>query len=222
MPKKIIIETLLTGIHKYGLENISKLSEHVDIPTETARYMIWKELPAHSIGIGVSIDLSKIGLERWISEIQPRNKGLVDAVESILKDDLGLLYMARTMPAHTQIALFGIPFGEENKLRDQLERLRQMNLLERFTLEKAQQFSEVSFNPSFYDFQKSEWSFRLDDVDRYEMQQSIASASLASSNKGNDKHNYSTSVDYKDLLILKSFQEQMPKRLSDLSNRIGI
>ncbi|MGI0081638.1 MAG: hypothetical protein ACRECH_18715, partial [Nitrososphaerales archaeon] len=132
-----------------------------------------------------------------------------------------LLYMARTMPAHTLFASFGIPFGEENKLRNQLERLVQLNFLERFTLEKVEQFGEVSFNPSFYDFQKSEWSFRWEDVDRYLMQRPVMPANPASS-KGNGNHNYFTTVDYKDLLILKSFQEQVPKRLSDLSNRIGI
>ncbi|MGI0084430.1 MAG: hypothetical protein ACREBQ_05045, partial [Nitrososphaerales archaeon] len=137
------IQRLLDGIRKYGLENVSTLSKWIDIPVETARYMIWEELPKHSIEVGVSINLPRIGLGRWLLEVKPARKSYANSIEASIKEGAGLMYLARTMPSNTSYALMGIPFGEERKLKEELDHLRASKVIEDYSFEEVEWMRHV-------------------------------------------------------------------------------
>jgi DNA-binding Lrp family transcriptional regulator len=209
-----IIQKLLEGIRKYGLENVSTLSKWIDIPVETARYMIWEELPKHYIGVGVSINLPRIGLGRWSLEIKPSRKSFANVLESSIQEGSGVMYLARTMPENTSFAFLGIPFGEVFKLEEELRHLKKSNVIESYTLQELEWMRYLSFNPRFYDFKARTWSFNWSDVEK-------AKEPLLTPYNSKEEEG-SPAVDYKDILILKELRQKVPRTLSKLSDTLGL
>ena len=210
--KEKTIHKLLEGIRRYGLENVSTLSKWIDIPVETARYMVWEELPKHCISVGVTVNFPRIGLGRWMLTFTPVEKSYTSGIEEFLRDGAGLMYMGRVMPQNSGFATFGIPFGEHYKLRDQLEHLRNSNILENYTLDELEWNRNVSFNPTFFDFKNRSWKFTWEDVDK--AKEPPLSPEI--------REEQAPVVDYKDILILKELQRSVPRTLSKLSKTIGL
>jgi DNA-binding Lrp family transcriptional regulator len=203
---------LLEGIRRYGLENVSTLSKWIDIPVETARYMIWEELPKHGISVGITVNLPRIGLGRWMLYFRPVEKSLTSGIENFLKDGAGLMYLGRVLPNNCAFATFGIPFGEHYKLRDQLEHLRNSNIIASYSLDEIEYLRNVSFNSSFYDFKQKSWKFEWEDLENFK-------EPLLTPDVPEDQ---APVVDYKDILILKELQQSVPRTLSKLSGSIGL
>jgi DNA-binding Lrp family transcriptional regulator len=203
---------LLEGIRRYGLENVSTLSKWIDIPVETARYMIWEELPKHDISVGITVNLPRIGLGRWMLYFKPVDKSYTSKVESFLKEEVGLMFLGRVLPNNCCFATFGIPFGEHYKLRDQLEHLRNANIIASYSLDEIEFVRNVSFNSNFYDFKEKSWKFDWDEVENYK--EPLLTPELA--------EDQAPVVDYKDILILKELQQSVPRTLSKLSGAIGL
>ena len=203
---------LLEGIRRYGLENVSTLSKWIDIPVETARYMIWEELPKHHISVGITVNLPRIGLGRWMLQFTPTDKGYTPPIEDLLRDGAGLMYLARGMPSNSGVAILGIPFGEHYKLREQLEQLRSSGVIESYSLEEIEWLRNVSFNPLFFDFKTRTWKFEWEEVEKSKEPVLAPEA----------KEEQAPIVDYKDILILKELQQSVPRTLSKLSGAIGL
>jgi len=203
---------LLEGIKRYGLENVSTLSKWIDIPVETARYMIWEELPKHCITVGITVNLPRIGLGRWMLYYRPVDKSFTPAIETFLKEGAGLMYQGRVLPNNGSFAVFGIPFGEHYKLRDQLDYLHSSNIVEDYSLDEIEFIRNVSFNSSFYDFKTRKWKFDWDEIE--EFREPLVTPDLSEDS--------APVVDYKDILILKELQQSVPRTLSKLSGMIGL
>ena len=62
--RKDTILRLFEAIQLRGLENLSVLAETAGIPLESARYMVWHELPKHFIAYEVEIDYEALS-SRW-------------------------------------------------------------------------------------------------------------------------------------------------------------
>lgn len=208
-----IIQRLLDGIRKYGLENVSTLSKWIDIPVETARYMIWEELPKHSIEVGVSINLPRIGLGRWLLEVKPVRKSYADSMEASIKEGTGMMYLARTLPENNSYALMGIPFGEEHKLKEQLDHLEASGVVESYSFQEVEWMRHLSFNPKFYDFNERKWSFDWRDLEKNR-------EPLLTPYTVDDEQ--LPMIDYKDILILKELRKRVPRTLSKLSETLGL
>ena len=206
------MQRLLEGIRRYGLENVSTLSKWIDIPVETARYMIWEELPKHNISVGITVNLPRIGLGRWMLQITPTEKSLTPAIENFLKDCTGTMYLGRVLPNNGIIAFLGIPFGEQYKLREQLEHLKNSEVIETYSLDEIEWYRNVSFNPAFFDFKLRNWSFDWADLEK----------SKEPLLTPDSKEELAPIVDYKDILILKELQRNVPRTLSKLSKTIGL
>lgn len=210
--KSSTIQKLLEGIRRYGLENVSTLSKWIDIPVETARYMIWEELPKHKISIGISVNLPRIGLGRWMITIIPKDKSYADSIEAFLRKSAGVMYLARVVPSNSLLGFVGIPFGEHYRLREQLELLKSSSVVESYSLEEVEWSRAVSFNPAFYDFKNRNWKFEWSDVAQNK------EPLLTPYNK----EDLAPIVDYKDLLILRELQLKVPRTLSKLSKKLNL
>jgi DNA-binding Lrp family transcriptional regulator len=208
--KDEVAHKLLEGIRKYGLENVSTLSKWIGIPVETARYMIWHELPKYNIGVGVSINLQKIGLSRWLLEFKPVNKNYTEAIENALKSQ-GLMYAARMIPDNSLHSIVATPFGEDSKLREEFDSLKDSGIVESYSLDELEWARYLSFDPTFYDFRTDGWNFKWSDLERRR------EPLLTPYAKGGP-----FDVDYKDILILKELRENVPRTLSKLSKKIKL
>jgi DNA-binding Lrp family transcriptional regulator len=205
------VRKLLEGIRRYGLENISTLSKWIGIPVETARYMIWQELPKYNIDVRVSINFSRIGLSRWILEFKPNNKLHTLPIENALKVGGGMMHCSRVVPDNSTFAHIAAPLGEDYKLRNELESLRRTDILDYFSFEEIEWMRHLSFDPTFYDFKQRKWNFDWKDLDKKK------EPLLTPMSK-----NSPFQVDYKDIMILNQLREQVPRTLSKLSKRLKI
>ncbi len=203
---------LLEGIRRYGLENVSTLSKWIDIPVETARYMIWEELPKHNISVGISVNLPRIGLGSWMLQLEPTEKTHANAIEEYLKDNAGMMFIARVIPTNAIYGVAGIPFGEQFKLREQLEHLKSNRAINSFSMDEIEWTRHISFNPLFYDFNEKKWSFDWKQVEEYR-EPLLTPYS---------KEDQLPLVDHKDLLILKELQLRVPRTLSKLSDSLDM
>lgn len=210
--KEKAAQKLIEGINKYGLENVSVLSKFAEIPVETARYMIWEELPKHNISVRLSVNLPRIGLGRWMLQVTPTQKNHLDSIEAFLRNSAGMLYSARVLPENSSVSLLGIPFGEQYKLREQLVHLKTSNALESYSLDEVEWIRDVSFVPSLYDFKTRDWSFDWSDLDK--AREPVPLQEI--------KEDQAQPIDYKDILILKELQKNIPRTLSKLSKHIGL
>jgi DNA-binding Lrp family transcriptional regulator len=206
-----IVRKLLEGIRRYGLENISTLSKWIGIPVETARYMLWQELPKYNIHVGVSINFSGIGLSRWVLEFKPKNKVYAQPIENALKNSGGVLHFSRQIPDNSTLALIATPFGEDNKIKDEFENLKRGGMLESYSFEELEWMRHLSFDPTFYDFKQRKWSFDWEELEK-DKEPFLTPVSK----------NSALQVDYKDIMILKELREQVPRTLSRLSKRLKI
>ena len=206
-----VIRKLLEGIRRYGLENISTLSKWIGIPVETARYMIWQELPKYNVGVGVSINFARIGLSRWILEFKPQNKMHTQSIENALKNNGGLIRCARRVPDNSSFTQVVTPFRQDQKLKDEFGNLKRAGILESYSFEEVEWMRHLSFDPTFYDFKERKWSFYWEDIEK--KKEPLFTPFSKSS---------SVQVDYKDILILKELREQVPRTLSKLSKRLKL
>lgn len=174
--------------------------------------MIWEELPKHSISVGITVNLPRIGLGRWMLYFKPVEKSYTPLIEGFLKDEAGLMYLGRILPNNCCFATFGIPFGEHYKLRDKLEHLRNSNIIENYSLDEIEFLRNMSFNSSFYDFKEKVWKFSWGEVEDYK--EPLLTPDLP--------EDQAPVVDYKDILILKELQLSVPRTLSKLSDSIGL
>ncbi len=166
--------------------------------------MIWEELPKHYITVGITVNLPRIGLGRWMLYFKPVEKLYTPAIENFLKEETGLMYLGRVLPNNCSFATFGIPFGEHYKLRDQLEHLRNSNIIGSDSLDEIEFLRNVSFNSNFYDFKERSWKFNWDEVDQFK--EPLITPDLP--------EDQAPVVDYKDILILKELQQSVPRTLS--------
>lgn len=174
--------------------------------------MIWEELPKYCISVGITVNLPRIGLGRWMLHFRPVERSYTPTIEQFLKEGAGLMYLGRVMPNNSSFATLGIPFGEHYKLRDQLEHLRNANIIESYTLNEIEFLRNVSFNPSFYNFRARKWNFKWEDVEK-------SKESLLAPEPAEEQ---APIVDYKDILILKELQQNVPRTLSKLSKIIDL
>lgn len=210
--KERAAQKLIDGISRYGLENVSTLSKWVEIPVETARYMIWEELPKHHVSVKITVNLPRIGLGRWMLQVTPAQKNYADGIDAFLKDSAGPMYIGRVLPDNSNVSMLGIPFGEQYKLREQLAHLRSSNLIESYSLDEVEWVRDVSLNPAMYDFKARAWNFDWEDLDK--SKEPMISPEM--------KEDQAPIVDYKDIQILKELQNGVPRTLSKLSKQIDL
>ncbi len=205
-------QKLIDGISRYGLENVSTLSKWVDIPVETARYMIWEELPKHHIVVRITVDLPRIGLGRWMLQVTPTQKAYTDGIDNFIRESAGPLYIGRVLPDNSSVSILGIPFGEQYKLREQMGHLRSSNVIESYSLDEIEWVRNISLNTNAYDFKEKSWNFNWEDLDKN--REPPINSEI--------KEDQAPTVDYKDILILKELEQGVPRTLSKLSKRIGL
>jgi DNA-binding Lrp family transcriptional regulator len=210
--KEKAAQRLIDGISRYGLENVSTLSKWVEIPVETARYMIWEELPKHRVAVRITVNLPRIGLGRWMLQITPAQKSYADGIDAFLKDSAGPMYIGRIIPDDASVSMLGIPFGEQYKLREQLAHLRSSSIIESYSLDEVEWMRDVSINPAMYDFKSKDWKFDWEDLDK--TKEPLITPEI--------KDDQAPVVDYKDILILKELQCGVPRTLSKLSKQVGL
>src|SRR5579859_4409292 len=150
---------LVQAISRFGLDNVTILADYSDIPIETARYMIWHELPQHYISVGVDIDFSRVGLTQWMVKIDAARKLDKDFIASFFHDEIGVTSLLSVMLTNSLAMLVAIPENQHHKLERILEYLETSKVIQKYSMNKIEWIRHVSLDPSHYDLQKRKWTF---------------------------------------------------------------
>lgn len=101
------------------------------------------------------------------------------------------------------LAILAIPFLQDYRLRDQLERLRQNGIIEDYSLGEIKYWQDLSLDPYLYDFKRRCWSFNWFDL---EVKRNAPITSLSTDG--------AVPIDYTDVLILSPLAKKVPTRNS--------
>lgn len=214
------LDRLLQAIRINGLDNITALSEEADLPTETARYMIWYELPKRNLGVEVEVNFERIGLKRWMLEFVPSDGLKATGMNGILGNDVGITYSARVLPRSSFVSLLGIPLGQHYKLWMKLEELVRNGTIKRYSLQEIQSLTRPTLNHSFFDLRRGNWHFDWKDVENYR-NTLISDGKISTDAESGSPKIENAIVDYKDLLILREFQKRIPRSITKVTKSIG-
>lgn len=209
---------LVQAISRFGLDNVTILADYSDIPIETARYMIWHELPQHCISVGVDIDFNRIGLTQWMVKIDADRKLDKDVIASFFHDEIGLTSLLSVMLTNSLAMLLAIPENQHYKLERILEYLETSKVIQKYSMDKIEWIRHVSFDPSHYDLQKRKWTFDWKNIELESRIKQIDNSPIQAAPTVNGSN---SPVDHKDLLILRAFQRRVPRSISKLEHIIG-
>jgi hypothetical protein len=216
-------QRLCSAIEKYGLDNISTLSRYARIPVETARYMVWYELPKRYLFPCVDIDYRRIGLGRLTLLLEASNKHDMPTIEDYLKKNAGLVFGARVVPNMSYFAILAIPLGEQHKLKLELTQLTESKIIESYAMSEIQWMKYVSFNPKFYDLKQRRWLLEWQDLAlNLRLHRESPLDAYSPEGKRGQREEKRAAVDLKDLLILKEFQRRVPRSLSKLAHELDL
>lgn len=204
----------MKAVERIGLDNITAISKKTGVPVESLRYIVWTELPKHGIDFSVSIDLSRIGLGIHMLQAEPELKEFADAVETILKASKVIVELNRIMPTNSLVGFANIPYGQEDLLSGELQKLVQSGILRSFSLERVEWIRSVSINLDYYDFATKSWHIDWDKI-------TATTDSLSIGEQQKFKFQ-SAMTDYKDLIILSEIQKKIPRTITELSRRTGL
>lgn len=196
---------LIETIKQIGVSNYSLLARMTGINPETVRYKVNKQLSKYGLGVQVNLNHAQLGMSAGLI--------LVDAEPS--QEWLGevsyLFFEGKAIGAAKYVGLFAVPFRFKKKYIDVMAYLKQQKRITDFQVVEASWLRYPSFRPEFYDFDAKRWNV---DWRRVEMTQGESGATSVDLNK-------EAAVDYFDVKILKSMQENPTVSIVKIANEIG-
>ncbi|MHB8566082.1 MAG: hypothetical protein ACYC7D_10630 [Nitrososphaerales archaeon] len=210
---------LVEAISQLGLDNVTSLADYAGIPTETARYMIWRELPRHFVSVGVDVNFEAIGLKQWMIRISLGRNLEKDALAGFFHDEIGLTTLISPMISNSITLLVAVPHNQHFKLERILQYLVTSEIIKEYSMKEIEWSRHVSFDPSHYDFQARSWAFDWKNIELESMIKKTAESENPL--KGVPQDESTNKIDQRDLLILRALQRKVPRAISKLTNIIG-
>lgn len=196
---------LIETIKQIGVSNYSLLARMTGINPETVRYKVNKQLVKYGLGVQVNLNHAELGMAAGLM--------VVDADPS--KEWLGevsyLFFESKAIGASKYVCLFAVPFRFKKKYIDILAYLKAQKSIVDYQVYESRWMRYPSFRPEFYDFDAKRWNV---DWKRVEMTQGENGATSLDVN-------HEAAVDYFDVKILKSMQENPTVSLTKIAEEMG-
>lgn len=196
---------LIETIKQIGVSNYSLLARMTGINPETVRYKVNKQLSKYGLGVQVNLNHAELGMSPGLM--------VVDADPS--KEWLGevsyLFFESKVMGAPKYVCLFAVPFRFKKKYGDIMAYLKEQGTIVDYQLYDARWLRYPSFRAEFYDFDAKRWNV---DWNRVDMTLGENGATMVDVN-------HEASVDYFDIKILKSMQEDPTVNLTKIAEEVG-
>lgn len=216
---------LVVAICKYGLDNVTVLADHCKLPVETARYMIWNELPRHGISVGVEVDFEAMGLEQFVVKVTATRKPDREVIASFFDDEIGLNALLFHMISDSIVFLCAVPKGQHLNLERILNYLANSGIITSYEMKKIMWLNYKSLDPSYFDFRKGIWTV---DWKAVELESIMLKVDERERSDPSDYFDHlqmanfvGRKVDMCDLLILRALQRKVPRSISKLERSIG-
>ncbi|MDG6919443.1 MAG: winged helix-turn-helix domain-containing protein [Nitrososphaerota archaeon] len=196
---------LIETIKQIGVSNYSLLARMTGINPETVRYKVNKQLGKYGLGVQVNLNHAELGMSPGLL--------VVDAGPS--KDWPGeasyLFFEGKVMGAPKHVCLFAVPFRFKKKYIDVLAYSKQRHDITDFQVYEADWMRYPSFRPEFYDFDAKRWNVDWRRVDMTQGENGATSLDV----------NHEAQVDYFDVRILKSMQQNPTVSLTKIAEEMG-
>lgn len=184
---------LIETIKRVGISNYSLVGRLTGINPETVRYKVNKQLNKYGLDIGVNINYSELGFASGILKVKARQ-----ATGKSWTDRLSYLnYVGKVIGSDRFECLYSIPSRFKSKYIETLESLKRQGIIEDYSVAEFYWFRYPYFRSEFYDFEKQSWQV---DWRRVENTADETGMNIISFNRD-------SKVDYIDLVILRSMQE---------------
>lgn len=184
---------LVETIKQVGVTNYSLLARLTGLNPETVRYKVNKHLSKLGLGLLLNVNYSELGLSVGMLSV----KGNSSPATSWLESTNYLVYVGKVMGANRYLCLYAVPFRFKKKYAETIEELKRQGLVEECETTDMYWLRYPPFRPEFYDFETSSWKVDWNRVST--MSQEIGAYCISV--------NKESKVDYVDLKILKSMQE---------------
>ncbi len=195
---------LIETIKQIGVSNYSLLARMTGINPETVRYKVNKQLGKYGLGVQVNLNHAGLGMSPGLM--------VVDAEPS--KEWVGearyLFFESKVIGSAKHVCLFAVPFRFKKKYVDMLAYGKQNREIADFEVYEADWMRYPSFRPEFYDFDARKWNIDWNRVDTTQGESGATSLDV----------DHEVQVDYFDVRILKSMQEDPTVSLTKIAEEM--
>ena len=162
------IARLVDAIGEVGGENYSKLARMVGMPEETVRYKVNRQFPKQRIAIHLGINYDKISLSRKIISVTFPSQYIAKAARALeeVSEELYVTYYAKTIGSKVITLMLVVPNNGWTEYKDFLVYLKENGILESYQAEDLVWYKHFPLMTDLYDFQKGEWNFRWEDLEK--------------------------------------------------------
>ncbi len=206
------LSQLVMVVAQKGPRNIPDIASELQIPIETARHRLKKQVLDRGITIHTGIDFGKLGLKRsWtFLDFNDEYRGREAKVAKALSDVAYLTYFTRTMPEERFLAQFAVPNSKLAEHKKFLEAMTSSGILNSYEVNNLLWTRHLSMNPEYYNFKKRVWDIDWNALDNLRQAPIIPKISDA------------VELDKKDLLILKELQLDSSVQFADIADKLRI
>ncbi|MDG6933827.1 MAG: hypothetical protein JRN68_03945 [Nitrososphaerota archaeon] len=200
---------MIEAIKQIGPRNMSKVSSMTNIPVETVRYKLKRQLPKMGFSIHAQPSYGKLGLSVYWATLRfaRQDTQLSARVLNYLGEKGYLVYYSRELPNGRYSANFALPSGTLNECTSNLDYLVKNKILSDYQLDEVTHVQYHSLNPRYFNFRSKRWEVDWSNVKAEEPSQSRIKATQI------------VSFDKYDLLLLKEFQADALQHTTDIARR---
>jgi DNA-binding Lrp family transcriptional regulator len=204
--------TIVKAVIQYGPRNLSKIAKEINVPVETVRYKLKRQLSSLGFRVMAEPDYYKMGLRLFQSSMQftKERSSVAESILQFLSKKGYLIRAVRLFPKGVYSVEFALPLRTREICYSVLKHLVDLKVISRFDFEEINFISEYSTNPDFFDIRRGVWNVDWEQIKAMKAEpfpQKIAKES---------------DVDKYDIMLLEEFQKDATQHVSDIAERMHV
>lgn len=165
---KTNVTQLADAISKVGGDNYAQLARMTGMAEETVRYKIKHQFSKQRVAIHLSLNYERLTLSRKIISLTFASQYAVKASRALEENSepLYITYYAKTIGSKAMTLMLTVPNNGWTEYKDFLAYLKEAGVVESYHAEDVVWYRHFPMMTDLYDFQKGEWSFEWDSLDK--------------------------------------------------------
>lgn len=158
-PSREVVKALMIYGPRY-----SKISKETGVPVTTVRYILREKLPRLGFIVRAAINYGLLGLQRYLVLIETSLPlEYMCSLLDLLGERAYLNYYTYLMKERKFLTIFSIPPSFQDSFINFLDRLIDLKLLRRYTINKLEYRRLIPFRTNCFDFNRGVWSLNWDE-----------------------------------------------------------
>ncbi|MEM0117593.1 MAG: hypothetical protein QXV32_04030 [Conexivisphaerales archaeon] len=202
--------TIVRAVISFGPRNLSRIAKAIQVPVETVRYKLKKQLSSLGFRVTAEPDYSKMGLKLYHATVrfEKERLHLADAIFKLLAERGYLIRAVRLFPKGVYAAEFALPLRTKEICVSVLKHLSDLKVISKFDFADISFMSEYSTNPDFLEIKRVSWKV---DWQQVKAQKAAPLPEPSAREKRVDKY---------DIILLEEFQKDATQHVSDIAEKM--